>query len=216
MNTQQTMIGRKRGMTQTWVEDGNRVPVTVIDLGPNTVVAVKTRERDGYEAVQLGFGTIRPKLLTKPLAGKFAKAGVEPRRTLREVRGPAGEQAVGSVLDCSAFSVGSYVDVIGTSKGKGFQGTIKLHHFSRGPEAHGSDNVRKPGSIGMHTHPGRTLKGKRMANKMGNERVTIKNLAIVAVDKEANQVLVKGAVPGNNGSIVLVRLSTRQPKGGRS
>jgi len=211
-----TLIGKKRGMTQTWVEDGNRVPVTVIDLGPNTVMAVKTLERDGYEALQLGFGTIRQKLLTKPLAGQFAKAGVEARRTLREVRGPAGENVVGSVLDCTVFAVGSYVDVIGTSKGKGFQGTIKLHHFSRGPAGHGSDNVRKPGSIGMHTHPGRVLKGKRMANKMGNEQVTIKNLAVVAVDKETNQMLVKGAVPGNNGSVVLVRLSTRQPKGGNS
>jgi large subunit ribosomal protein L3 len=209
-----TLIGRKRGMTQTWLPDGGRVPVTVIDLGPNTVTAVRTTERDGYEAVQLGFGSIRPKLLRKPQAGQFTKAGIDPRRHLREVRGPAGEYAVGALVDCSVFTVGSFVDVIGTSKGKGFQGTIKLHHFSRGPEAHGSDNVRKPGSIGMHTHPGRVLKGKRMARKMGNERVTIKNLAVIAVDKEANQVLIKGAVPGNNGSLVLVRLSTWQPKGG--
>jgi large subunit ribosomal protein L3 len=214
MSTIPTLIGRKRGMTQTWTADGGRVPVTVIDLGPNTVTALRTLERDGYEAVQLGFGTIRPKLLRKPQAGQFTKAGIDARRYLREVRGAAGEHAVGAVLDCSLFNVGSYVDVIGTSKGKGFQGTIKLHHFSRGPEAHGSDNVRKPGSIGMHTHPGRVLRGKRMANKMGAERVTIKNLAVVAVDKEANQVLIKGAVPGNNGSLVVVRLSTRQPKSG--
>ncbi len=209
-----TLLGSKRGMTQMWTDEGNRVPVTVIDLGPNTVTAVRTIERDGYEALQLGFGTIRAKLVNKPRAGQFAKAGLTPQRHLREARGPVADRVPGAVLDCSLFEPGMRVDVIGTSKGKGFQGTIKLHHFSRGPEAHGSDNVRKPGSIGMHTHPGRVIRGKRMACKMGAERVTIKNLTVVTVDKEANIVLIKGAVPGNNGGLVLVRKSAVQPKGG--
>ena len=207
-----TLIGTKRGMTQTWLADGQRVPVTVLDLGPNTVVALRGKEREGYEALQLGFGTIRPKLVSKPLKGHFTKAGVALQRHLREVRGPLGEHKAGETLTCALFQPGVFVDVIGTSKGKGFQGTIKLHHFSRGPEAHGSDNVRKPGSIGMHTHPGRTLKGKRMASRMGCKRVTMKNLAVVSVDAEKHVMLVAGAVPGDNGGLVLVRKSTKQKK----
>lgn len=206
------LIGTKRGMTQMWTEDGGRTPVTVIDLGPNTVVAVRTLERDGYEALQLGHGKVRAKVVDKPRTGQFAKAGVAPQRWLREARGPVGERKPGDVLDCSVFQPGSWVDVIGTSKGKGFQGTIKLHHFQRGPEAHGSDNVRKPGSIGMHTHPGRTLKGKRMAARMGAERVTVRNLAVLKVDPAQHVLLVQGAVPGNNGGLLLVRRSARQPK----
>jgi large subunit ribosomal protein L3 len=209
-----TLIGRKRGMTQMWSEAGDRIPVTVIDLGPNTVTAVKTVERDGYEALQLGFGDIRTKRLAKPQIGQFSKAGVDPRRHLREVRGPADGAEVGQVLDCTVFAPGARIDVIGTSKGKGFQGTIKLHHFSRGPVSHGSQNVRKSGSIGMHTSPGRVLKGKRMAARMGGERVTIKHLEVVSVDQEQHVMLVKGAVPGNNGGVVLVRHSVLQPKGG--
>ncbi|MGQ0552169.1 MAG: 50S ribosomal protein L3 [Planctomycetota bacterium] len=206
------LLGTKRGMTQIWDEEGNRIPVTVVDVAPNAVVALKTIERDGYEAVQLGTGTIREKRLSKPLIGHFKKAGVGQRRHLREVRGPAGEHTVGEELGAGLFEVGTIVDVIGTSKGKGFQGTIKLHHFSRGPESHGSDNVRKPGSIGMHTHPGRTLRGKRMANKMGNERVTIRQLKVMRVDAEQNVLLIQGAVPGNNGGLLMVRKSSRQPR----
>jgi len=210
--TLNTLLGTKRGMTQMWLADGQRVPVTVIDAGPNTVVALRSKDKDGYEAVQLGFGAIRPKLVRKPQTGHFAKAGVAPQRHLREVRGEVGEAKVGEAVTCAIFAPGTLVDVIGTSKGKGFQGTIKLHHFSRGPEAHGSDNVRKPGSIGMHTHPGRTLKGKRMAARMGCERVTLRNLAVVSVDAEKNLLLVQGAVPGNTGGLLLVRRSKRQPK----
>ncbi len=206
------LIGTKRGMTQMWVEDGLRVPVTVIALGPNTVVAVRTPAKDGYEAVQLGHGAVRAKLVNKPRAGQFAKAGVAPQRWLREARGPAGERKVGQTFDCSVFAPGQWVDVIGTSKGKGFQGTIKLHHFQRGPSGHGSDNVRKPGSIGMHTHPGRTLKGKRMAARMGGGRVTMRNLTVLQVDPAQNLLLVKGAVPGNRGGLLLVRRSDVQPK----
>jgi len=206
------LIGTKRGMTQLWTDDGTRMPVTVIDLGPNTVVALRTVERDGYEALQLGHGAIRAKVVNKPRAGQFAKAGVAPQRYLREARGPVGERKVGETLDCSLFPAGTLVDVIGTSKGKGFQGTIKLHHFQRGPAGHGSDNVRKPGSIGMHTHPGRTLKGKRMAARMGADRVTVRNLQVLKVDPAQHLLLVQGAVPGNNGGLVMVRRSARQPR----
>ena len=208
----ETLIGTKRGMTQMWTADGERMPVTAIELGPNTIVAVKSKDRDGHDAVQLGYGAIRLKLVSKPVKGQYAKAGLAPQRHLREVRGATGERKAGESLTCALFKPGEFVDVIGTSKGKGFQGTIKLHHFSRGPEAHGSDNVRKPGSIGMHTHPGRVLKGKRMASRMGNSRVTIKNLQVLQVDAEQNLLLVSGAVPGDRGGLVLVRHSQRQKK----
>ena len=211
-----TLLGTKRGMTQIWTEEGQRLPVTVVDVAPNLVTNVRTLERDGYEAVQLGYGSIREKRLNKPQIGQFKKLGVGQRRHLREVRGPAGERKVGDEIKADLFAVGTYVDVIGTSKGKGFQGTIKLHHFSRGPEAHGSDNVRKPGSIGMHTHPGRTIKGKRMASMMGNARVTVRRLEIVSVDAEAGVILIKGPVPGNNGGLIRMRKSQLQPKGGQS
>jgi large subunit ribosomal protein L3 len=213
MNTpgMDTMVGTKRGMTQLWTAEGQRVPVTVIAMGPNTVVALRTMEKDGYEALQLGFGSIRTKRLSKAVQGHYAKAGVAPHRHLRESRVAVGEHKAGEVLNAGMFTEGTWVDVIGTSKGKGFQGTIKLHNFQRGPAGHGSDNVRKPGSIGMHTHPGRTLKGKRMASRMGAGRVTVRNLAVVKVDAEKNTLLVSGAVPGNNGGLVLVRKSRRQP-----
>jgi large subunit ribosomal protein L3 len=210
-----TLLGTKRGMTQVWTEEGDRVPVTVLDVGPNLVTALKTAGRDGYEAVQLGYGAIREKRLAKPQVGAFKKAGVAPRRHLCEVRAAVEGRNVGEELTCAMFEAGQRVDVIGTSKGKGFQGTIRLHNFSRGPEAHGSDNVRKPGSIGMHTHPGRTLKGKRMAARMGAERITVKNLTVVSVDPEAHVILVRGAVPGNNGGLVMVRKSAVQPKTGK-
>jgi large subunit ribosomal protein L3 len=210
-----TLLGTKRGMTQVWTETGDRLPVTVLDVRPNVVTALKTAERDGYEAVQLGHGAIRGKRLAKPQVGAFKQAGVAPRRHLREVRGPVEGRSIGEELTCAVFEAGQLVDVIGTSKGKGFQGTIRLHNFSRGPAAHGSDNVRKPGSIGMHTHPGRVLKGKRMAARMGGERTTVKNLAVVSVDPEAHVMLVRGAVPGNNGSLVMVRRSRIQPGQGK-
>ncbi len=199
------LIGSKRGMTQVWKDDGTRVPVTVLDLGPNTVTAVRTSDQDGYEAVQLGFGEIRAKLVAKPQLGQFGKAGVEPRRWLREVRGLDGEHTIGDVLTVEGFEVGNKVDVIGTSKGKGFAGTIKRHGFSRGPMSHGSQNKRKSGSIGQCKYPGRVMRGKRMAGRMGHERITVKNLEIIAVDLEHNRLLVKGAVPGHDGAQVLVR-----------
>ena len=206
------LIGTKRGMTQMWREDGARLPVTVIDLGPNTITAVKSSESDGYEAVQLGFGQVRPKLVAKPQLGQFTKIGSEPLRHLREVRGLEGEHNVGDVLTVSSFEVGALVDVTGTSKGKGFAGTIKRHGFARGPTTHGSQNVRRSGSIGMCKYPGRVIRGKRMAGHMGAEKVTVKHLEVVGVNEEANQLLVKGAVPGNNGGLVFVRTSRKGAK----
>jgi len=210
-----TLLGTKRGMTQMWREDGSRVPVTILDVEPNLVTAIRTEAKDGYQALQLGVGSIRPKVVAKPQRVQAEKAGLELRRHVREVRGEVGEAKVGDVLTVSLFEPGSKVDVIGTSKGKGFAGTIKKHHFARGPVSHGSQNVRRPGSIGMHTHPGRTLRGKRMATRMGNERITIKGLDVMAVDEKANQLLVKGAVPGAIGGLVMVRATNLVRKGGK-
>lgn len=199
------LLGTKRGMTQIWREDGTRVPVTVVDMEPNTVTAVRSLEKNGYEALQVGSGSIRSKLVRKPQQGQFAKAGLEPKRHLRELRTEVGEHQVGDSLAVDLFQVGSIIDVVGTSKGKGFAGTIKRHGFSRGPTSHGSQNVRRPGSIGMCKYPGRVIKGKKMAGRMGNERVTVKGLEVLAVDAEAGRLLVKGPVPGANGGLLLVR-----------
>ena len=204
-----TLLGIKRGMTQVFTDEGNRVPVTVLEMEPSTVTAVKTLERDGYEAVQLGYGSIRAKVINKPQRAVFEKTGIEPRRHVREVRQAVEGCEVGQELKADLFEVGQLVDVVGTSKGKGFAGTIKRHGFSRGPVTHGSQNVRRPGSIGMHQFPGRVLKGKKMAGRMGNERVTVRGLQVVAVDIEKNHMLVKGAVPGNNGGLIQVSTSLK-------
>jgi len=211
-----TLIGTKRGMTQAWREDGSRVPVTVLDVEPNTVTAVKTAERDGYTAVQLGSGSLRPKLVAKPQQGQFAKAGVEPRRHLREVRGEYDLSVGDSVPVDQVFEAGGLVDCVGHSKGKGFAGTIKRWGFARGPVSHGSQNVRRPGSIGMCKYPGRVIKGKKMPGRMGGVRVTVRGLEIFAVDAEANQLLVKGSVPGPNGGLIVVSTSLKPAKRGNS
>lgn len=203
-----TILGRKIGMTQVWDEDDNVVPVTVIQAGPCTISQVKTKATDGYEAVQIGFGSIRPKLVNKPLAGHFAAQGVEPMRYLREVRvDDASQYATGDQVTVADFAECKAVDVTGTSKGKGFQGTIKRWNFSRGPMTHGSRNQRKPGSIGQCAYPARVRKGLHMAGHMGDERVTVKNLKLVRVDAEQNLMLVKGAVPGGKNALVQVRMA---------
>lgn len=203
-----TIIGRKLGMTEVWDEDDNVVPVTVIQAGPCTVSQVKTKATDGYEAVQIGFGDITAKHVNKPMAGHFAAHGVEPMRYLREVRvEDASQYATGDKVTVADFAEVKAVDVIGTSKGKGFQGTIKRWNFSRGPMAHGSRNQRKPGSIGQCAYPARVRKGLHMAGHMGDERVTVKNLKLVRVDAEQNLMLVKGAVPGGKNAIVQVRMA---------
>ena len=203
-----TIIGRKLGMTQVWDEDDNVVPVTVVLAGPCTVSQVKTKATDGYDAVQIGFGDVSAKHVNKPMAGHFAAAGVEPMRYLREVRVPEGEEhATGEKVTVADFADVQTVDVTGTSKGKGFQGTIKRWNFSRGPMAHGSRNQREPGSIGQCAYPARVRKGLHMAGHMGNERVTVKNLKLVRVDAEQNLMLIKGAVPGGKNALVSIRMA---------
>lgn len=203
-----TILGRKLGMTQIFDEDDNFVPVTVILAGPCTVSQVKTKETDGYEAVQIGFGALKPKHVNKPMAGHFAKAGVEPVRYLREVRvASAEEHKVGDVVTVADFDDVAKVDVIGTSKGKGFQGRIKRWGQRRGPMTHGSHFQRHPGSIGQCAYPARVLKGVKMAGHMGNERVTVKNLSVVRIDAEQNLILVKGAVPGAKNGLVAIRMA---------
>ena len=203
-----TILGRKLGMTQVWDEDDNVVPVTVVLAGPCTVSQVKTKATDGYDAVQIGFGDGSAKHVNKPMAGHFAAAGVEPMRYLREVRVPEGEEhATGEKVTVADFADVQTVDVTGTSKGKGFQGTIKRWNFSRGPMAHGSRNQREPGSIGQCAYPARVRKGLHMAGHMGNERVTVKNLKLVRVDAEQNLMLIKGAVPGGKNALVSIRMA---------
>lgn len=199
------LLGTKLGMTQVFGEGGVTIPVTVIQAGPCYVTQIKTAERDGYNAIQLAYGETRK--LTRPERGHLRKAGVPPMRYLREFRvtNPTDYQ-LGQQLTVSIFRPGEKVDVIGTSKGKGFAGVVKRHGFGGGPRTHGqSDRLRAPGSIGSGTTPGRVLKGLRMAGHMGNERVTIKNLEIVRVDPERNLLLVKGSVPGHIKGLVMVR-----------
>ncbi|MCI8675546.1 MAG: 50S ribosomal protein L3 [Atopobiaceae bacterium] len=203
-----TILGRKIGMTQVWDEDDNVVPVTVVQAGPCVVSQVKSEATDGYDAVQIGFGEIKPSRVNKPMKGHFAKAGVEPMRYLREVRvDNAADHKVGDVVTVADFAEVAAVDVTGTSKGKGFQGTIKRWNFACGPITHGSRNQRKPGSIGQCAYPARVRKGLHMAGHMGDERVTVKNLKLVSVDPEQNLMLIKGAVPGGKNALVQIRMA---------
>jgi large subunit ribosomal protein L3 len=202
------IIGRKVGMTQIFAEDGARVPLTVIEAGPCPVVQVKTDERDGYAAVQLGFGAAKAKHINKPEQGHLKKAGAPLMRHLQEFSPEElglDEVAEGQLVTVESFVPGSYVKVTGTSKGKGYAGTIKRHNFKRGPKSHGSHNVRGPGSIGAAAYPARVFKGIRMAGHMGARQVTQRGLQVVDRDVERNLLLVKGAVPGAVGSIVCVR-----------
>jgi large subunit ribosomal protein L3 len=199
------IIGTKVGMTQLFDQESGRVtPVTVIEAGPCPVVAVRTPETDGYSAVQLAFGTVKEKRLTRPEAGHLKAAGVAPHRTLVEIRGADG-LAAGDTVTVESFEPGERVKVSGVSKGKGFAGTIKRHRFSRGPVSHGSHNVRAPGSIGASATPSHVYKGTKMAGQMGSQRVTQRGLRVVEIDAERNLLLIEGAVPGATGGIVEVR-----------
>jgi large subunit ribosomal protein L3 len=199
------IIGKKLGMTQVFDEETGRLtPVTVIQAGPCPVVAVRTADTDGYDAVQLAFDEVPERKLSKPRLGHLAKHGVGPHRRLVELRG-ASELASGETVTVEAFEAGDKVKVTGVSIGKGFQGTIKRHGFSRGPVTHGSHNVRAPGSIGASATPSRVFKGMRMAGRMGAQRVTQVGLTVVDTDVEQNLLLVKGAVPGHRNSYVVVR-----------
>ena len=193
-------------MTQVWSEDDLLVPVTVVEAGPCSVSQVKTQERDGYSAVQLAFGEMKAGAANRPTAGHFAKAGVEPKRHRIEVRLEEGDEfAAGDEVTADVFDEGTKVDVTGTSKGKGFAGVVKRHNFRGGPGGHGSHFHRATGSIGQASTPSRVFKGKRMAGRMGGDRVTTRNLEIVRVDAEQNLLLIRGAVPGGKGSILLIR-----------
>lgn len=201
------IIGRKLGMTQVFDQNGNVVPVTVIEAGPCAVVQVKTVEKEGYNALQLGFMPKKPQRVNKPLLGHFKKAGVEPFYVLKEFRVESVEGiSVGQKVTVGVFKPGDYVDVTGWTKGRGFTGVMKRHNYSGAPGSHGtSDYHRHGGSVGSNTDPGRTWKGKGMPGHYGNERVTVQNLLVVDVKPEENLLLVKGAVPGGPNSIVLIK-----------
>ena len=205
------LLGTKLGMTQVWDEVGRLVPVTVVQVGTNVVTQVRTEATDGYSAIQLAHGQIDPRKVTQPLKGHFEKAGVTPRRHLAEIRTPdAGQYALGQEIAADAFTAGQTVDVIGTTKGKGFAGVMKRHGFHGVGASHGAHrNHRKPGSIGNASTPSRVFRGMKMAGRMGNERQTTQNLTVHAVDTERGLLLVKGAVPGPKGAVVLVRSAAK-------
>ena len=199
------ILAKKLGMTQVFLDDGRVERVTVLEAGPCPVTAIRTDDVDGYVAVQLGFGSVREKRLSKPELGHLKKAGAPPMRHLAEFRDEAAELQVGETVTAEAFAPGDTVKVSGVSKGKGFQGTIKRHGFASGPKSHGSHNVRAPGSIGAGAYPARVFKGIRGPGQMGNKRVTQKGLSVVRVDVENNLLLVRGSVPGPRNAVVEVR-----------
>jgi large subunit ribosomal protein L3 len=206
------LLGTKLGMTQTWDDNNRIVPVTVIAASTNVVTDVRTPEKDGYNAIQVGFGEKDGRKVTKPEAGQFARAGVTPRRHLVEIRtADASSYAVGQELSPEVFAAGDIVDVSGTSKGKGFAGTMKRHGFSGVGASHGAHrNHRKPGSIGACATPGRVFKGVRMAGQMGGDKVTTQNVTVHAVDAEKGLILLKGAVPGPKGGLVILRSAVKK------
>ena len=202
------IVGKKLGMTQLFDANGNVVPVTVIEAGPCVISQKKTAENDGYEAVQIGYGDLKASKVNKPQKGHFAKGDVAPKKVLREFRfEDISAMNVGDIIKADVFAEGDSVDVRGTSKGKGYAGTIKRWNFACGPMTHGSRNQRKPGSIGQCAYPSRVRKGLHMPGHMGDERVTVKNLKLVRVDAEQNLMLVKGAVPGGKNGLVQVRMA---------
>jgi len=204
------IVAKKLGMTQVFTEKGAVVPVTVLDVSPNVVTQVKTMENDGYEAVQVGFGEIREKHVTKPLGGHFKKAGVDAKKHLREFRFEnTGDYAAGNEIKADIFAVGDKVDVSGVSKGKGFQGAIKRHGFHRGPMSHGSKYHRHAGGMSAGTSPGKVRKGRKLPGHMGNVKVTVANLEVVRADAEKHILLIKGAVPGPKGTLLIVKESVK-------
>ena len=210
--TTQGLLGTKLGMTQVWDENNKLIPVTVVEIAPNVVTQVRTPEVDGYAAVQIAYGAIDPRKVTKPLGGHFEKAGSTPRRHLTEVRtANAADYTPGQELAVDTFEAGQRIDVVGTSKGKGFAGVMKRHNFKGVSASHGSHrNHRKPGSIGASSTPSRVFKGMRMAGRMGGDRVTVLNLTVHSVDLEKGLLLVKGAVPGARGRLVFVRTAVKE------
>ena len=203
--TMAAILAKKLGMTQLFLDDGRVERVTVLEAGPCPVTGIRTFDRDGYEAVQLAFGSVREKHLSKPELGHLRKADAPPMKHVVEFRDEAGELTVGETVTAGAFEPGDKVKISGTSKGKGFQGTVKRHNFSRGPVSHGSHNVRAPGSIGAAAYPARVFKGIRGPGQMGNKRVTQKGLEVVRVDAANNLLMIRGSVPGPRNGVVEVR-----------
>lgn len=201
------LLAKKIGMTRMFAENGTATAVTLLQTGPNVVVQIKTKDKDGYEAIQLGIGTRREKNLSKPVLGHLKKAGAKPVARLGEIAIESLEGiTLGQQISPEMFKVGEKVDVVGTSKGLGFQGTVRRHNFSGGPQTHGqSDRLRAPGSVGASSYPSRTFKGQRMAGRMGGDRVTAKNLRIMLVDAENQVIGVEGSVPGKNNTWVKIR-----------
>ena len=199
------ILAKKLGMTQLFMDDGRVERVTVLEAGPCPVTGIRTRDRDGYEAVQLAFGATREKHLSKPELGHLKKASAGAHKHLVEFRDEAGELQMGETVTVDVFSIGDVVKISGTSKGKGFQGTIKRHNFSSGPKSHGSHNIRKPGSIGASAWPARVFKGIRGPGQMGNKRVTQRGLQVVRVESDRNLLMVRGSVPGPRNGVVEVR-----------
>jgi len=201
-----TILGRKLGMTQVWSKDDRLIPVTVIQAGPCVVTQIKTTDKEGYNAVQIGFGEIKPKHVNKPMQGHFEKGGVEPSKVLREVHvDNAANYALGQQITIEQFADTKKVDISGISKGKGFAGVIKRHNYRGGPGGHGAHFHRAPGSIGQCATPSRVFKGKGLPGHMGVDKVTVKNLEVIKVDPELNLLLVRGAVPGGKGALVSIR-----------
>lgn len=207
---EKSILGKKIGMTQIFAENGEMLPITVIEAGPCAVVQIKTADKEGYDAVQLGFGDIRDKNVNKPRKGQFAKAGTENARVLKEFKvSSTADYTLGAKVTADVFENGDVVDVTGVSKGKGYQGVIKRHGKSRGPEAHGSGYHRGVGSMGSGTTPGRIPKNKKMPGQTGRETVTIQNLEIIRVDAERNLLLVKGSVPGPKGCVLEIKKAVK-------
>jgi large subunit ribosomal protein L3 len=202
------MLGKKLGMTQVFDEAGRMTPVTVVEAGPCRVAAILTKERHGYEAVQLAFDEVPARKLSKAEQGHLKAANVPPSRTLREFK-KLGDVQLGQVIKADLFRKGEFVDVIGTSKGKGFQGVVKRHHYRGGPESHGSMFHRAPGSIGSSSHPSRVWKNKALPGQMGNERVTVQRLTVVEARPDENLLFISGAIPGATGGLVMIRKSKK-------
>ncbi|MCZ6528247.1 MAG: 50S ribosomal protein L3 [Candidatus Dadabacteria bacterium] len=203
------LIGKKIGMTEIFLDDGTVVVSTVIEAGPCFVVQKKTADKDGYEAVQIGFEGVKPQRVSKPLLGHFKKAGVPPLRHIIEFDPEGEDYNLGDTIDAGIFKEGEIVDVVGNSKGKGFSGTMKRHNFSGQPASHGGMAHRRPGGIGQASYPGKVWKGMKMPGQMGNERVTVQGISVVRVDAEKNVLIVKGSVPGPNGGTLIIKRTTK-------
>ena len=200
-----SLIGEKIGMTQIYLSNGKAVPVTVVKVGPFEVIQTKTMENDGYQSVQLGYGVVKPNSVTKPMRAHFQKYSKNIYRTIREVRTSDAQFTSGMIIGADFFKVGDHLSVTGVSKGKGFAGVMKRHHFRGGDATHGSMFHREPGSIGSSAYPSRVLKNKKLPGHMGNKQITVKNLEVVEVKAEANLLLLKGSVPGHRGTLLLFK-----------